>query len=358
MKTLTVLTAALLLSIAAPAVLAADKGTVKVVTEPGDAKVYVDGKRKGSTPSEKGQTFAMKLVEGEYVIEAVKPTGGPQEWHGSKKVFVGGDTLQTVTLKLTQRMSAAFVKQMRAKYPNGAAEPDMVAIPAGRFRMGCVSGSNSGESCDSDEKPAHQVSVPAFELGRTEVTFEQWDVCVAFGGCEYLPDDQGWGRGDRPVINVSWDDIQGYIRWLNRQTGKRYRLPSEAEWEYAARAGRTSQYSWGNQDPVCRTNLVNGARFYGCKEKRTAPVASYPANRFGLYDMHGNVREWVQDCRNNNYKGAPKDGSAWLSGECGRRALRGGSWGDYAWRLRSAYRNGTDRDDRYYGFGFRLARTR
>jgi len=356
MKTRTILTAALLLAIAAPPVLAADKGTVKVVTEPGDAKVYVDGKRKGSTPSEKGQTFAMKLVEGEYVIEAVKPTGGPQEWHGSKEVFVGGDTLQTVTLKLTQRMSAAFVKQMRAKYPNGAAEPDMVSIPAGRFRMGCVSG--AGENCNSYEKPAHQVSVPAFEMGRTEVTFEQWDVCVAFGGCEHLPDDEGWGRGDRPVINVSWDDIQGYIRWLNRQTGKHYRLPSEAEWEYAARAGRTSQYSWGDQKPVCRTNLVNGARFRGCKEKRTAPVASYPVNRFGLYDMHGNVGEWVQDCWNKNYQGAPSDGSAWLSGECGRRVLRGGSLGGLAGRLRSAYRNYLDRDYRILRFGFRLARTR
>ena len=157
------------------------------------------------------------------------------------------------------------------------------------------------------------------------------------------------------MINVGWDDAQLYVQWLSEQTGHAYRLPTEAEWEYAARAGTTTAYSWGND---IGRNLANCD---GCgsqwDEDRTAPVGSFPANAFGLHDMHGNVWEWVLDCWNDTYSGAPTDGSAWLSGNCGRRVLRGGSWVSYPRNLRSAYRDWYPPGIRNYIIGFRVART-
>ena len=130
------------------------------------------------------------------------------------------------------------------------------------------------------------------------MSFDQWDACVADGGCDdYRPEDEGWGRGRRPVINVSWKDAQAYVRWLSEKTGQPYRLPSEAEWEYAARAGTTTLYSWG--DDIAPENAN-----YGLRGGRTTEVGTYPANP-GLYDMHGNVGEWVEDCQNESYEGAP-----------------------------------------------------
>ena len=200
--------------------------------------------------------------------------------------------------------------------------PDMVVIPAGRFRMGCV----SGLDCRDREKPVHEVTIPhAFALSTHEVTFAQWDACVEGGGCGgHRPEDEGWGRGDLPVINVSWEDAQSYVTWLSRETGESYRLPSESEWEYAARAGTATKYSWGNEIGVNRANCDGcGSRW---DNQRTAPVGSFAPNGFGLYDMHGNVWEWVEDCWNGSYAGAPSDGGAWESGNCAERVLRGGSW--------------------------------
>ena len=185
-------------------------------------------------------------------------------------------------------------------------------------------------------------------MGKHEVTFAQWDACVADGGCGgYTPDDDE-GRGNRPVIYVSWDDIQLFIDWLNARTGGNYRLPTEAEWEYAARAGSTTKYSWGNSIGSNRANCLND----GCGESleyddRTAPVGSFSANAWGLHDMHGNVWEWVQDCYNDSYVGAPTDGSAWTSGDCGQRVGRGGAWSDTPRGLRSAARSGGTRSSRY-----------
>ncbi len=203
-----------------------------------------------------------------------------------------------------------------------------------------------------NERPVHSVTVPAFKLGKYEVTFAQWDACVADGGCNgYTPDDKGWGRGNRPVINVSWDDIQSFIDWLNEKTGGNYRLPTEAEWEYAARAGTTTEYSWGDDIGSNRANCPNDS--CGDSWEYTAPVGSFPANAWGLHDMHGNVWEWVQDCLNDSYDGAPTDGSAWASGNCRLRMCRGGSWSSGF--LHSAYRNVKDRSDHRNGLGFRLA---
>ncbi len=204
--------------------------------------------------------------------------------------------------------------------------PEMVVVPAGRFTMGSPS-SESGR--DSDEGPQRRVTFGAkFAVGVYEVTFAEWDACVSDGGCGgYHPDDAGWGRGRRPVMRVSWDDAQAYASWLSRETGESYRLLSEAEWEYVARAGTTTRYWWGNNVGRNRANCDGcGSRW---DDESTAPVGSFGANGFGLHDVHGNVWEWVEDCWHDSYAGAPRDGSAWLGnngGDCSRRVLRGGSW--------------------------------
>jgi formylglycine-generating enzyme required for sulfatase activity len=232
--------------------------------------------------------------------------------------------------------------------------PEMVVIPAGTFTMGSPA---DEKDRSSDEGPQHGVTIAKpFSLGKYEVTFAEWDACVAAGGCAHRPNDYGWGRGLRPVIYVSWDDAKAYVAWLSRKSGKSYRLPSEAEWEYAARAGTTTRYTWG--DDVGR----NRANCDGCgsqwDDKQTAPVGSFAANRFGLHDMHGNVWEWVEDCWNGNYSGAPGDGTAWTAGrDCGRRVLRGGSWSFDPGNLRAASRGWDGTSSRLIISGFRVART-
>jgi formylglycine-generating enzyme required for sulfatase activity len=194
------------------------------------------------------------------------------------------------------------------------------------------------------------------------VTFAQWDACVAAGGCGgYRPEDQGWGRGSHPAINVSWDDARAYVRWLGRRTGKTYRLLSEAEWEYTARAGTTTPFHTG---PTIGSDQANydGSYTYGNGKKgvyrgKTIQVGSFPANAFGLHDMHGNVWEWVADCYSETYASAPADGSASTSGNCSRRVLRGGSWGDEPRNVRSANRLGDRWAPRGGSFGFRISRT-
>jgi len=221
----------------------------------------------------------------------------------------------------------------------------MVVVPAGSFRMGDLNGGGY-----RDEKPVHRVTIAQpFAVGIYEVTFAQWDAGVAGGGCGgYQPSDKGWGRGVRPVINVKWGDAKAYLSWLQRETGSEYRLLSESEWEYAARAGTTTKYHWGNSFDPGRAN----------KRGKTVPVGRYEANRFGLHDMHGNVWELVEDCWHKSYAGAPTDGRAWTSGGgCGNRVLRGGSWYNGPRVLRAANRGGSGVDSRDNNSGFRVART-
>ena len=229
--------------------------------------------------------------------------------------------------------------------------PELVVVPAGSFRMGCVSGQN----CFDDELPVHEVRVPSFALGRYEVLFEEYDRFVAATGRE-RPDDAGWGRGGRPVMNVPWEDATAYAEWLSAETGQQYRLPSESEWEYAARAGTTTQYSWGSDIGQNRANCGEcGSRW---DTEQTAPAGSFAANAWGLHDMHGNVHEWAEDCWHASYARAPADGSAWTrGGDCRRRVLRGGSWLDSPSFVRSASRVRLDVGDRVGLVGFRLART-
>ena len=333
----------------------ADRGILQISTDPGDAKIYIDGKRKGNSPSDSGQAFIIQLKEGEYLVEArreiVDDNKFETEHYGEKSIFIADDTIQSVSLKLELREVPGQDKRQIVGSIIKQLEADMVKIPAGEFSMGDIQGGG-----DSDEKPVHRVSVDAFWLSKSEVTFDQWDACVAASGCSYNPDDRGWGRGGRPVIRVSWEDItEQFIPWLSKTTGKQYRLPTEAEWEYAARAGSETKYSWGNSIGNNKANCDGcGSRW---DDSQTAPVGSFSANAFGLYDMHGNVWEWTQDCRNKNYEGAPIDGSAWLSGDCSQRVLRGGSWYDGPYYLRSANRDWITTGYRSGYNGFRLART-
>ena len=258
--------------------------------------------------------------------------------------------------------------------------PLMIEVPQGSFTQGSPS---SEEGHTSDEGPQHEVRIGyRLAVGVYEVSFAEWDTCVASGGCNgYRPPDEGWGRGKRPVIRVSWEDVQSYVDWLSLKTGHPYRLLSESEWEYVARAGTSTSFYYGETISPDQANYrENGLG-------QTLPVGSYPANAFGLYDVNGNVWEWLQDCWNDSYSGAPSDGSAWESEQCRSCVLRGGTWygnvwkwlqglaRDLAWEseqcrvlrggawgtsplsLRSANRSRGHSGYRFDGSGFRVCRT-
>jgi formylglycine-generating enzyme required for sulfatase activity len=231
--------------------------------------------------------------------------------------------------------------------------PEMVVVPAGELMMGL---STKEEDRTSSENPQHKVTIAApFAVSEFEVTFDEWDTCVTYGDCDpQILDD--FGRGRKPVINVSWSDAQRYAAWLSKMTGKSYRLLSAAEWEHAARAGTRTSYSWGDEIGKGKANCVGcGSEWDG---KRTAPVGSFAANAFGLHDMHGNVSEWVEDCYHPNYAGAPADGRAWTTGgDCSSRILRGGGWNDGPVNVRSASRGSARIFLRSNSLGLRVART-
>jgi formylglycine-generating enzyme required for sulfatase activity len=231
--------------------------------------------------------------------------------------------------------------------------PEMVVVPAGEFQMGSPAGE---EGRAGNEEPRRKVTIARpLAVGRFEVTFAQWDACVAAGGCQQKPSDEGWGRGTRPVINVTWDDVAtDYLPWLSRKTGKTYRLLTEAEWEYAARSGSTTAYSWGDEIGPGNANCSGcGSPWSG---RQTAPVGSFRPNAFGLHDVHGNVWEWVQDCYRDTYANAAPDGTAALELPGCSRVLRGGSWLGAPRVSRSAVRGGYQPDFRFGNGGFRVAR--
>jgi formylglycine-generating enzyme required for sulfatase activity len=222
---------------------------------------------------------------------------------------------------------------------------EVVVVPAGSFPMG---------SSSDFEGPVHTVKIAKpFAIGRYEVTFDEWDRCVEAGGCKHRPDDRDWGRGNRPVVNVSWLDAKEFVAWLSKKTGQTYRLPSEAEWEYAARGGVNTPYWWGRDI---------GARHANCREckvenaHQTVEVGSFDPNGFGLHDTAGNAAEWVEDCWNDSYKGAPSNGQAWDTGQCRLRVLRGGAYDSQARYLRSQSRFRYDSDVRFSANGFRVVR--
>jgi len=231
--------------------------------------------------------------------------------------------------------------------------PEMVVLPVGSFMMGASSDAAPGVS----ELPRHRVVIAKpFAASKFEITFDEWDTCVETGDCDPRISDSGRGRGSRPVINVSWYDAQTYVEWLSKMTGRTYRLLTESEYEYAARGGTRTIYPWG--EDVGHGN----ANCDGCGSKwdnlETAPVGSFAPNRFGLYDMVGNVWKWVEDCFHDDYDNAPDDGSAWLKGgNCDSRVVRGGSWGLAPTTVRSSNRDANIAVGRSYSLSFRVART-
>jgi formylglycine-generating enzyme required for sulfatase activity len=261
----------------------------------------------------------------------------------------GRGLLQTLAAQPDLRVGQVF----RDHIKNGTTGPEVVVIPAGKFRMGDIQ-SKGGK----DEQPVHEVHISRrFGMSRYEITFDQYDEFAKATG-RNLPEDWGFGRGRRPVISVSWNEAVDYAAWLSRQTGKRYRLPTEAEWEYAARGGTETAYWWGNEMKPGLANCIScGTR---PEDKQTVPVGSYTPNPFGLYDTVGNVREWVQDCWHDNYQGAPSDGSAWEkehNGNCNGRVNRGGAFrGGSTRNMRSSSRDMYRAGARPYWVGFRLVR--
>jgi formylglycine-generating enzyme required for sulfatase activity len=303
-----------------------DRGPAKNIIEPGDVIVQIDGKD-------------IKEMRDLPRVVADTPVG-----KDVPVVIIRKGKEDTKTVKLGQlRESKDFC-------------PEMIVVPAGSFVMG----SPPSEKEHSPREAQHQVTIAkAFAVSKYQLTFDEWDTCVAYEGCNgQRLSDSSWGRGGRPVINVLWDDAQQYVAWLSRVTGKAYRLLTEAEYEYATRAGTKTVYPWGDD---IRLNGKAMANCSGCGSQwdshQTAPVGSFAANGFGLYDMVGNAMEWTEDCFHNDYTGAPTDGSAWIEGaDCTYHVVRGGAWGTTPQYLRSAFRSWNPLD-RHNAQGFRVART-
>lgn len=231
-------------------------------------------------------------------------------------------------------------------YTDPATGMEFVSIPGGTFTM--------GNNDDRWATPEHQVTVAPFYMGIHEVTFDQYDIyCKETGKTK--PNDEGWGRGNRPVVNVTWQDAVDFAQWLSEKSGNGYRLPSEAEWEYAAKTDLETHYWWGNDVGQANANCRScGSQW---DRKMTAPVSAFEPNPRGLYNMHGNVYEWVFDTWHENYEGAPQDGSAWLFGDTKHRVSRGGSWLEIPSSLNSSARNWSPAREPRKDIGFRLVFT-
>jgi formylglycine-generating enzyme required for sulfatase activity/uncharacterized caspase-like protein len=238
--------------------------------------------------------------------------------------------------------------------------PEMVVVPAGSFTIG--SPASEPQRSKSNDEVQIRVSIPApFAVGKYAVSFDEWDACVADGGCNgYKPADQGWGRGKHPVINVNWVDAKAFAAWVSRKTSKSYHLLSETQREYATRAGTTTPFWWGTSITPKQANYDDTYASGGSKgefRRRTVPVDSFEPNPWGFYNVHGNVWEWTEDCWNDSNDGNPRNGSARTTGDCSRRVVRGGSWESVPHYLRSAFRLPRIWDVRLNFLGFRLART-
>lgn len=242
----------------------------------------------------------------------------------------------------------------------------MVVVPAGRFVMGSSENKRSrytGKLDDffANEGPLQRITIAEpFAVGAYEVTWSEWQVCVEAGACdgaapEATGGDNDWGKDRRPAIEVSWHHAQAYVHWLSRKTGHEYRLLTEAEWEHAARAQTQTNFAWGNDVGVKNANCNGcGSRW---DNQKTAPVGSFKPNPFGIYDMHGNVREWVEDCWSGSHKGLSPDGTARTEPDCMLRVVRGGAWNLGPMYLRSAARDCYYPGDQLNTVGFRVART-
>ena len=296
------------------------KYPLRLVIQPPNAKVVL------FNPDEQPYTPGMELTRGRYLIRVSAPSY---------------ETIEQI-IELTSPGVTASINLPWIEPNTGMI---FIPIPAGSFLMGSPS---TELNRNSDEEPLHTVTLPAFLMGKYEVTFEQWDVCIAARGCKYRPSDQGWGRNRQPVINVSWYDVEEFINWLSRKNGKRFRLPTEAEWEYATRAGTVTPYWWGKTLENARANC------HGCGSSwdniQTAPVGSFPANPWGLFDTAGNVWEWLCSAYANSYDG--NETRCVGKENVNLRSLRGGSWYNLPHWMRSAnrYRELPDSRNSYTGF--------
>ena len=287
-----------------------------------------------------GYSPGMLLPPGEYEVEAMLVE---YETRRTTLSHGGGPTEYALAL-------APGIGEFADLLASGGVGPAMVLIPSGEFRMGCAAAAD----CRDNEGPEHSVVLPApFALSKHEVTFAEYGRFAEATGRAPPRRPRGWVGGDLPVVNVSWDDAAAYAEWLSTETGRLYRLPSEAEWEYAARAGTQTSYSWGDAVGAERANCSGcGSQW---DNQRPAPVASFEANPWGLHDLHGNVEEWVLDCHNDDHLGAPSDGSARMDGDCTHRILRGGAWSSSPTTIRVAAREWDNAAMRNSIIGFRLA---
>ena len=276
------------------------------------------------------------------------------------------DAVDAPQMTVTGPANHTFSISPGARFRDCEKCPEMVVLSPGNFQMGSPEGER-GRS--SDEGPMHEVVIKRpFAIGRYEITIAEWTVCVEARACPAIADDHRGGGTNRPVVNVSWHDAQQYTQWLSTLTGEQYRLPSESEWEYAARGGTDTPHFWADRRAACPfANVydVSGQRVhqfdwlhFECIDATptTAPVGEYLPNNFGLYDMLGNVWEWVEDCWNDSYANAPADGRPQLKGDCKRHIVRGGSWKNVSWATRSAFRGWQGENDRIDANGFRVAR--
>ncbi|MEM7404543.1 MAG: SUMF1/EgtB/PvdO family nonheme iron enzyme [Pseudomonadota bacterium] len=306
------------------------------------------------------------LVLAERAVKGRKCKRAVQYVRRGAKIAPDSSVLATASQRLGQCKLdvGALAFNDTLKVASDAVGPSLIAIPGGSFRMGDLSGSG-----DSDEQPVRDVTISAaFAMSRYEVTFDEYELYAREAGVD-IPGDEQWGKGKRPVVNVSWEDAANYAKWLSGQTGFRYRLPSEAEWEYAARAGTVTPRFWGDDaDEACNyanvaDQTLKDATGYSkpvhqCADKfvTTAPVGTFQPNAFGVHDMLGNVWEWTADCWNPSYEGAPADGTAWMAGNCAERAIRGGSWVLFPAAMRSANRLKFKQSRVTKQLGFRLVR--
>ena len=259
------------------------------------------------------------------------------------------ETLPEEVVPASEPAPITAIRSFRDDLKGGSKGPVMVELPAAEYLMG-----SPGNSLNFDESPRHTVTLPGFSISKSEVTFTEYDKFARATG-RRLPYDESWGRGERPVIHVSWNDAQAYATWLSKKTGRKYRLPTESEWEFAARAGDAEKIWWDSKAAVKPANCFNcGSQWDG---KRTAPSGSFRANDFGLYDMAGNAQEWTEDCYHKSYTGVPDDGSAWITPGCTQRVVRGGGYTSPLDTLRNARRGQYNQDARLDNLGFRVVRS-
>ena len=291
-------------------------------------------------PVGKGMSMIPKPAE-------LKPAVVPQPQPKPAMVEVEATPLKQPPAPVVTTVSQPL-RTFRDSLSNGGRTPTMVAFRADSYHMG-----SGVMSLQFEERPRHLVTLKSFAISKYEVTFTQYQRFTQDTG-RARPADEGWGRGERPVINVSWKDARAYARWLSEQTGHSYRLPTEAEWEFAARAGSGKRFWWGNEVGEARANCFDcGSEWSG---RETAPVGSFAASSYGVSDMAGNVMEWVQDCYRSSYTDAAPDGRAVETGDCTARVVRGGSYSSPADSLRSAGRDERASQLRLDNLGFRVAR--